>query len=408
MKSTLKIAIIGHIDHGKSTLMGRLMHDTNSLKEGVLEEIQRVCKDMGKEFEFAYIADYLREEREQEKTIDTTQMFFKTAKRDYVIIDAPGHKEFLKNMITGTAQADAAVLIVDASRGMEEQTKRHAFILSMLGIKQIIVAVNKMDLVNYDKGKFDSLCSEIKEFLEKVKVKPTFFVPVSAKVGDNIIKSSAKMPWYNGKPLLEVLDGIKTAKEKGALPLRLPVQDVYEIDGEKIIAGRIEAGELKVGAEVIFLPDNVKTTVADIRVFLDSEKKAEMGKNVGILVKDNSFLAERGQVICEKNELPTVTKKARASVFVVKDRLLKDQKIFVKCSTQQLACRIEKIEERIDPATLEVVEKDAAVIEQGEVANVTLAFEDSAVFDDFNRVPELGRFVIERDFDPIAGGTILI
>ncbi len=408
MTSSLKIAIIGHIDHGKSTLMGRLMNDTNSLKEGVLEEIKKICKDMGKDFEFAYIADYLREEREQEKTIDTTQMFFKTPKRDYVIIDAPGHKEFLKNMITGTSQADAAVLIVDASKGVEEQTKRHAFILSMLGIKQIIVAVNKMDLVNYDKAKFETLSNEIRDFLEKVKVKPTFFVPVSAKVGDNITKNSAKMPWYKGKPLLEVLDGIETAKEKGELPLRLPVQDVYEIDSKKIIVGRIEAGEIKVGEEIVFLPDNVRTTVLDIRDFLESKKSAHMGKNVGVIIKDNNFLVERGQLICEKTELPTVTKKVRASVFVVKDRLLKGQEIFIKCSTQKIGCKIEKIEERIDPATLETIEKDAAVIEQGEVANVTLAFEDSAVFDDFNRVPELGRFVIERDFDPIAGGTILI
>ena len=212
-KEHMKIVIVGHVDHGKSTLIGRLLYDTSSLPDGFIEEIKKTCEMLGRELEFAYVLDSLEEEREQNITIDTTQTFFKTKKREYVIIDAPGHKEFVKNMITGASLAEAAILIVSAKEGVQEQTKRHAYILSMLGIKQVIVAVNKIDLIGYKEEIFNSVKGELLKFLDSVKIKPSYVIPISAKEGDNIAKKSEKIRWYSSLTVLEALDAFETEKK---------------------------------------------------------------------------------------------------------------------------------------------------------------------------------------------------
>ena len=260
----LKLVIVGHVDHGKSTLIGRLFFDTDSLPKEKIEEVKQICEALGKELEFAYVMDHLEEERSQGITIDTAQTFFKTEKRDYVIIDAPGHREFTKNMITGASQAEAAILIVDASEGVREQTRRHAYILGMLGLKQVIVAVNKMDLVDYSENVFNEVSKQTTDFLERIGIAPTYIIPISAKEGDNVAKASDRMKWYTGPTILQALDTFKKTEKRDENPLRFAVQDVYNIDGKRIIVGRVEAGTLRVGDNIIVLPTGEETTVETI------------------------------------------------------------------------------------------------------------------------------------------------
>src|SRR5438874_1902676 len=236
----LKIVFVGHVDHGKSTLIGRLLHDTNSLPEGKLAQVEQACAAEGMEFEFAFLLDALLEEQEQNITIDTTQIPFRTQRRDYVIIDAPGHKEFLKNMITGAASADAALLLIDAHEGVQEQSRRHGYMLHLLGIRQVIVLVNKMDLVGYKQDVFDAIESQYRAFLKQLGVEPKRFIPIAAKHGDNIVQHSANTPWYKQAPVVESIDSLfEIPPPPTHLPLRFPIQDVYRFDHRRILAGRV-------------------------------------------------------------------------------------------------------------------------------------------------------------------------
>ncbi|MEW6170794.1 MAG: GTP-binding protein, partial [Candidatus Omnitrophota bacterium] len=222
--STLKFVIVGHVDHGKSTLIGRLLFDTDSLPPDKVEEMKQVSKEMGRGPEFAFIMDNLKEEREQGITIDTAQIFFRTPKRRYVIVDAPGHVEFVRNMMTGASQAEAGFLIVDVKEGSQEQTKRHAYILSMLGLKQVVVLLNKMDLVSYSSEKFWQVKSEVQNFLDTINIKPKAYIPISASKGDNIANKSNNMAWYNGPTILEILDSLEDKLSTEKEPLVFPVQ----------------------------------------------------------------------------------------------------------------------------------------------------------------------------------------
>src|SRR5215211_3910397 len=244
----LKIVFVGHVDHGKSTLIGRILHDTGSLPEGKLDAIKQACVAEGMEFEFAFLLDALLEEQAQNITIDTTQIPFRTAMRRYVIIDAPGHKEFLKNMITGAASADGAVLVIAANEGVSEQSRRHTYLLSLLGIRQILVVVNKMDLVGFDATTFAAIEDEYREFLHSVGLNAARFIPASARSGENVARRiRATMSWYDGPTLLEALDEVETPRASLDQPLRFCVQDVYRFDERRIIAGRIESGRLRAG-----------------------------------------------------------------------------------------------------------------------------------------------------------------
>src|SRR5712691_5373001 len=253
---SLNIVIVGHVDHGKSTLLGRLYADTGSLPEGKLDKVQAICRQQGKEFEFAFLFDAFLEEQEQGITIDTARTFFAWQDRHYIIIDAPGHKEFLKNMISGAARAEAALLVIDAQEGVKEQSKKHGYLLSLLGVRQVAVVVNKMDLVSYRQGVFETIEKEYRAFLSQLKVTPERFVPVSAKLGDNIANPSANMPWYSGPTVLDSLGLFRKETERDKQPLRFSVQDVYKFDARRIIAGRIATGRVKVGDRLVFSPSN--------------------------------------------------------------------------------------------------------------------------------------------------------
>ena len=250
----VRIVIVGHVDHGKSTLVGRLLHETGSLPEGKLEMLKEVSARRGMPFEWSFLLDALQTERDQGITIDTTQIRFRTGSRDIVLIDAPGHAEFLRNMITGASQADAAVLIIDALEGVRDQTRRHGYLLHLLGVKQVCVVINKMDRVDFSQPRFEEIKREISEHLTGLGVTPAAVIPISARDGDGVAHNTLRIAWYNGPTVVGALDTLTPTRALTELPLRLPVQAIYKFDDRRIIAGRIEAGQLSPGDEIVIMP----------------------------------------------------------------------------------------------------------------------------------------------------------
>ncbi len=402
-KEHMKIVIVGHVDHGKSTLIGRLFYDTGSLPKEKIEEIKKVSKELGKDVEFAFAIDHLKEEREQEMTIDTAQLFFKTDKRRYVIIDAPGHKEFMRNMITGAAQAEAAVLIIDVGKGIEEQTKRHAYMLAMLGLKNIIVAINKMDLVEYSEASYSKVLTEAKELLSRLGLQASYFIPISAKLGDNIAKHSQNTQWFKGPTLLEALDSLQEVKSLSEKPLRYAVQGVLERNGKRILIGRVESGRITVGQDVIFYPSGIRSTVKSIEIFGKEPKEAIAGESIGIVVADDPAIA-RGEIACYGKE-PQLKQEFEANIFWLANEPLKtNETLILRCATQERECKIKKIYERIDSASLEVLEKDAKELNETEVGKVLIECNKPLVLENFNEIAPLGRFVLLRANNVCAGG----
>ncbi len=405
-KEHLKFVIVGHVDHGKSTLIGRLFYDTKSLPQGKMEEIEQASKELGGRIEFSFIMDHLQEEREQGITIDTAQTFFKTPRREYVIIDAPGHKEFIKNMITGASQAEAAILIVDAEEGVQEQTKRHAYILGMLGLEQVIVAMNKMDLVDFKEGRFNEVKKELEDFLSSLGISPSYVIPISAMGGDNVASNSDKMPWFSGPSILEALDTFKLTAQPTHKPMRFPVQDFYDVDGKKIFAGRVEAGIAKQGMNVVLLPSGQKTKIKSIEEFLAEPKQAEAGKSIGITLEEDAGI-DRGEIVCEANPLPRTVSEFEASVFwISKEGFKEGDSIILKIATEEVPCKISKINRLIDSSTLEVISENASSLNPNEVAEVVIQTEKPVVIENFNKTPALGRFVLVKELEVSAGGII--
>jgi sulfate adenylyltransferase subunit 1 len=402
----LPIVIVGHVDHGKSTLIGRLLYDTNCLPPDKYSEIQKSSEMLGREVEFAFVMDCFEEERSRGITIDTTQTFFKTPKRRYVIIDAPGHKEFLKNMITGSSQAEAALLIIDAFEGIRDQTRRHAYILGMLGFKQVCVLLNKIDLVHYSKDKFFELMNQVTDFLKQLNIHPTFVLPISAIRGDNVAQPSKKMPWFDGPTVLQALDTFEPLKIEEK-PLRFPIQDIYSVDGKKILVGRIEAGRLKREESLFLLPEKKKVVVKSIETFLKNDvATAGFEESIGICLKGRQRV-ERGRILAEDLS-SMISDSIRANIFWMDSRAhQKGEILLFRCVTQEIPCRIEKIYKKFDPASMELIEEEASSISGAEVADVLIHLKGQAVVDPFNDIPEMGRFVLEKDGRPIAGGIIL-
>src|SRR5437764_9515106 len=311
----LKIVFVGHVDHGKSTLIGRILRDTNSLPEGKLEHVERACAAEGMEFEWAFLLDALLEEQKQNITIDTTQIPFRTPGREYVIIDAPGHKEFLKNMITGAASADSAVLVIAANEGVLEQSRRHAYLLSLFGIQQFCVVVNKMDLVDFSEARFREIEREYRKFLGTLGLEPRLFIPVSARLGENIVNRSEKMAWHKGGTVLQAFDQLIPLAPPTQLPLRFCVQDIYKFDERRIIAGRVETGTLKPGDELVFSPANKTSVVNSIERWKANDNSlAIAGDSIGITLREQIFV-ERGYVGSHQKDAPIETNRFHADLF---------------------------------------------------------------------------------------------
>lgn len=407
-REILKIVVVGHVDHGKSTVIGRLLYDTKSLPEGAIEKVKRISKETGKPFEYAYLLDAFEEEQKQGITIDTTQIQFHTKKRDYVIIDAPGHVEFLKNMISGAANAEAALLVIDANEGVREQSKRHGYILSLLGIKKVYVLVNKMDLIDYSEEKFLDVKSDMDTFLKSINVFPQKYIPVSAFYGENIALRSKKMPWYKGDTVLDALDIFEKDKEIIDKPLRLPIQDVYKFDNRRIIAGRVESGVLNVGDEIVIYPSKRTSKIKSIEYWQEKDKttKIEAGMSVGITLFDE-FFYKRGEFITRKDdEAPLVGDTFKANIFWMgENRLTINKRYKLKLVTQETECEIAAINRVIDASTL-FSNDNAKEVNTNEVAEVVIKTKDKICFDEFRNNHVTGRFVIVDGYDISGGGII--
>lgn len=408
VRENLNIVVVGHVDHGKSTLIGRLLYDTKSLSNGAIEKVKKISEEEGKNFEYAFLLDAFEEEQRQGITIDITMIQFATKKRDYVIIDAPGHKEFLKNMISGAASAEAAILVVDAKEGIQEQSKRHGYILSLLGIKKVYVAVNKMDLVDYSEARYKEIVNQFSEFLGKLNIQPIGYIPISASLGENVASKSDKMSWYIGDSILQSIDKIEKEKGIESKPLRFPIQDIYKFDSRRIIAGRIEAGSLKVGDEIVFYPSGKTTKVKTIESWQDRDKLNEVsaGMSVGITVEDE-FYNKRGEVICHKDNAVITSNSFDSNVFWLgKEPLKKGKKYKLKIATQETEIEIAEIKNVIDAVTLNQV-ADADQINKNDVAEVVIKSKTTLSFDEFNKNEAMGRFVIVDNYNTSGGGIIL-
>jgi len=406
-RDLLRIVIVGHVDHGKSTLVGRLFHDTDSLPEGKYESIKAMCERRGMPFEWAFLMDSMQAERDQGITIDTSQIWFHTEKRDYTIIDAPGHKEFLKNMVTGAAQSDAAVLIVDADEGIQEQSRRHGYLLHLLGVRNVSVAVNKMDLADYSAERFNEIERDIRAYLESIGITPTFVIPVSAREGDNIARPSDNMPWYLGPTIVQSLDSFPTPTSPIHLPFRMPVQDVYKFDQRRIIAGRIESGRLSVGDYVLFSPSNKTVRVKSIESWPVGKEPAThgvAGQSVGITLDEQIFV-ERGEIVSGTSNPPVETDVFRARVFWLGRKPLEVGANYkMKLATGEANVTVQSIEQIID--TTDLSHTTAKQVERNQVAEVVIRSKRLLAIDEFTALSHTGRFVLVDKYD-IAGGGII-
>ncbi len=405
----LKIVIVGHVDHGKSTFVGRLFHDTGSLPEGKLEQLQRIAERRGVPFEWANLMDALQSERDQNITIDTAQIWFHTPKRQYVIIDAPGHKEFLKNMVTGAANAEAALLLIDAHEGVQENSRRHGYLLNLLGIRQIAVLVNKMDLADYSQARFDAVETEYRAWLKTIGVEPKVFIPIAAKHGDNIASPSPNTPWWTGPTVVQTLDEFRVAEPPKDQPLRFPIQDVYRFDERRILGGRVESGRIRVGDRLVFSPGNKTSTVKTIeRWNAPSHDEALAGESIGITLTEQVFV-ERGAVSARETEPPYELSRFQARVFWLgKQPFRKGRRYRLKLATQEADCEIESIEKVIDASTLAAVQRanGEIYVARHEVAELTLRTRKPVAFDAISEIVPTGRFVIVDGFDVAGGGII--
>lgn len=404
----LNVVIVGHVDHGKSTLIGRLLHDTDSLPEGKLAELEEICKRRGTDaLEWSFVLDAFQAERDQAVTIDTTQIWFSTNAREYVIIDAPGHREFLKNMISGAAQADAAILVVDAAEGVREQTKRHAYMLSLLGLRQVAVVINKMDMVDHSSERFAEVSKEVDTYLKSIGLTPSFIVPISARNGDMIAERGENMNWYKGKSLTDVLDAFEYEMPPLSRALRFPVQDVYRFKEERILVGRIETGILRKGDTMLFSPTNEEATVTAIKVWPDDPDKVEAhaGEVIGITL-DQPIFVERGHVGSHTQNPPMLSNVFQANLFWLTAEPMKVGNSYkARFGTLETSVTVQSIDVVVD--TDDLAQDDAPKeVGKNAVAEVTLRARDMLPIDPYTDNQRMGRMVIYDGYDIVGGGTI--
>ncbi len=413
-KPHLNLVTIGHVDHGKSTLVGRMLYDTKNFPEEEMRKLKELAKEYKKEtFEFAFIMDRLKEERERGVTIDIMHQRFDTAKYYFTLIDAPGHRDFVKNMITGASQADAAILVCSAKEGMQEQTKEHVFLIKVLGVGQVIVAINKMDAVNYDKAKYDALKAELEKLLKSVgyDASKILFIPVSAYVGDNVAKKSEKLTWFTGPTLYEALDTLAVPPAPVDKPLRLPIQDVYTITGIGTVpVGRVETGILKNNETIIFEPAGAKGEVKTIEMHHEQVSEAKPGDNIGFSVRGvDKTMIKRGDVAGPVNNPPTVVKEFTAQIIVLQhpNVITKGYTPVFHVHTAQVACKITEIQKKIDAKTGATLQENPDFIKTGDAAIIKCVPTRPLVIETVKDYPPLGRFAIRDMGMTVAAGVVL-
>jgi len=411
VEARMGIVIVGHVDHGKSTIIGRLLADTGSLPEGKLEQIKDLCARTAKPFEYAFLLDALKDERAQGITIDAARVFFRTPKRRYLILDAPGHVEFLKNMVTGAARAEAALLVLDAGEGIQENTRRHAYLLSMLGVRQIAVVVNKMDLVGSRKEAFDAFARDLGAFLGSIGLEPAAIIPVIGREGDNLATRSAAMSWYTGPTVLEVLDAFRSQGEAVDGPFRMPVQAVFKFtndgDDRRIVAGTIDSGRLRVGDEVVFHPSGKRTRVKSLEAFNRvAPSVVGAGESAGFTLAQQIYV-QRGELATLAHEpQPVTATRVRTSIFWLGTRPLEVGRSYtLKLGTSRVSVHLEHIERVLDASTLEAVTDRTAVL-RNEVAECVLKLRQPIAFDRATDLAATSRFVLVDNFSISGGGVV--
>lgn len=406
-RELMRIVIVGHVDHGKSTLVGRLFHETGSLPEGKFEAIKAMCERRGMPFEWAFLMDAFQSERDQGITIDTAQIWFKTRKRDYTIIDAPGHREFIKNMITGASSAEAALMLIDAGHGIQQQSRLHAFLLSLLGVKQIAVLVNKMDLVDFSEARFNEIRATYTEYLGSLGITPSYIVPIAARDGDNIAEHSTRMNWYRGPSLIEALDSFQPGAPLSEQPLRFPVQDVYKFDERRILAGRLISGRLKVGDQLVFSPSNKTARVASIEAWsAPARDAAEAGQSVGVTLDEQLFI-ERGEIASHIDAAPLETHAFAAKLFWLgKAPLQIGHSYRLRLQTREVNVTVESIAGVYDPENFGI--GGGHNVARNDIADVVLRSPALLALDAASDNPQTGRFVLADGGNIVAGGVIAL
>jgi bifunctional enzyme CysN/CysC len=406
----VRIVIVGHVDHGKSTLIGRLLHETGSLPAGKVESLKAFSERRGMPFEWSFLLDALQTERDQGITLDTSQIRFRTASRDIVLIDAPGHAEFLRNMITGASQADAALLLIDAAEGVRDQTRRHGYLLHLLGIHQVAVVINKMDRVDFDERRFHDIEAEIVDHFSSLGVTATAIIPISARHGDGIAKRTPSIAWHSGPTVLDVLDRFAPARPATDLALRIPVQAIYKFDDRRIIAGRVETGRIAVGDEVIIMPRGRKARVQTIEAWPVPDEsrvphEALAGQSVGLTLDDEVFV-DRGDIVAAIDGPARSTRRLRARVFWLHESPLNaGDAVTLRIGTAEGRGTIALIDNAVDPGKLAVVE--ASAIAQNHVGEIEIALTQPMAADVYALNPRTGRVVLEFNGRIAGGGLIL-
>ncbi|KYK25461.1 elongation factor 1-alpha [Euryarchaeota archaeon SM23-78] len=417
-KPHINLVFIGHVDHGKSTTVGRLLYDSGNIDEQTLRKLKDKAQQLGKAgFEFAFIMDNLKEEQERGLTIDLAHKKFETDKYYFTIIDAPGHKDFIKNMITGTSQADAAVLVVAANDGVMAQTKEHVFLARTLGVQQLIVAINKMDMKNYDEKVYNKVKDDVTALLKTVGYKPAevLFVPEAALVGDNVFKKTEKMKWYKGPSIIEAVDQLKEPEKPVELPLRLPIQDVYNITGIGVVpVGRVETGKMKVGDKVIAMPGRegkgVPGEVKSIEMHHEQMQEALPGDNVGFNVRGfGKKDIARGDVVSHQDKPATVATEFTAQIIVLNHPsvMTTGYTPVFHIHTAQVACQITEISKKINPATGETLQEKPDFVKNGDAAIIKVKPVQPLVIEKQKDIPQLARFAVRDSGQTVAAGMCI-
>ena len=415
-KPHLNIVFIGHVDHGKSTTVGRMLVDTGVIRPEEIEKFRAEAESKGKAtFEFAWVMDELKEERERGVTIDIAHRRFDTQKYYFTIIDAPGHRDFVKNMITGTSQADGAVLVCSAAEGIQEQTREHVYLSKTLGVTQLICAINKMDRqeVGYKESRYNEIKDELTKLLKSVGFKvdqQVVFVPISAFKDDNINKASPNMPWYKGPTLLQALDNLKVPEKPTDKALRLPVQDVYTITGIGTVpVGRVETGKLKIGDKIVFMPGGKTGEVKSVEMHHEAVPEAIPGDNVGFNVRgiDKNDI-HRGEVAGPVSSPPTVVESFTARIQVLNHPsvITAGYTPVFHCHTAQVACEFTELLKRLDPKTGQVAEENPQTLKTGDAAIVRITPRRPLVIERFKDFPPLGRFAVRDMGQTVAAGIV--
>jgi len=419
-KPHINLVFIGHVDHGKSTTVGRMLYDSGNIDEQTMRKLKDKAQELGKGgFEFAFVMDNLKEERERGVTIDLAHKRFETNKYYFTIIDAPGHRDFIKNMITGASQADAGVLVVAANDGVAAQTKEHVFLSKTLGVNQVIIAVNKMDIagVDYSQKRFEEVKAQVQTLLKSVgyKIADIPFVPVASLKGENIVKKSDKMPWYTGKTLLETIDELKEPEKPTNLPMRMPIQDVYNITGIGVVpVGRIETGIMKVGDKVMAVPGRegkgVPGEVKSIEMHHEAMNQAEPGDNVGVSVRGfGKKDIARGDVIGPADNVPPVVTEFTAQIVVLNHPsvITVGYTPVFHIHTAQVACQVVSIEKKLNPATGEVLQEKPDFIKNGDAAIVKIKPIQPLVIERQKDIPQMSRFAVRDSGQTVAAGMCI-